>query len=129
MRNYITAIFALASLASCDYSTSSNGNVDAAFARETKDVHTESHGAHESHEIHSANTVDSTHHAVSDEHHAEVPKESFPQDAYDTTAKEHIKEPVGKVVATDTIQLGKKGAKRGQKGDPKKPQAPVKSSH
>ena len=34
MKKTIVALFALTYLSSCDYSTSSNGNIDAAFARE-----------------------------------------------------------------------------------------------
>jgi hypothetical protein len=47
MQRLIVALFMMAFMASCDYSTSSNGNIDAAYARETKT--TQEHEVHEQH--------------------------------------------------------------------------------
>ena len=86
MQKILFTLFSLSVLCSCDYSTSSNGNIDAAFARETQPANT--HG-----EEHHGN-VDAAEHKNNDAHdHVEG---SAKQDDHDAL-----------VVPTDTSEYNK----------------------
>ena len=90
MQKIIVALFAISILGSCDYSTSSNGNIDAAFARETK-PNADAHG-HNTHDEHGTKAAGHKEDSATDHVETQATQDKPGQLVVPTDTSETVKE-------------------------------------